>query len=561
MKQLFFLLATIFSFATLQSQIPQIISWQGYLTNTDGTELNGEYDLTIKLFDVEFNGDPIWNETHENVQISGGHASIILGLQVPLDLPFDKQYWLEMVVDDGVPFDRILLTSAPYSLNSRNNSGIFEGVPLILKDNDGNIRIKLDPDAGSLEFYDSDTLWYSLQVNSPPKSRFVNGDGSYSETENGKEGTYNRDGVLLHDRDRTSYSDEQEQVNKETKKYYHDDGTVYYESEIEIYADGANPLQKETKTSYKSSGEKIAAEITEKSQNGLSGNSTETQTKINYNNSGEETNKVVRSFQNGNLIKEENYQNGNKTSEMNYDENKSENSILNPDGTTSRKITQYQDQIKTEYAAGSQNTIFYQTQNSFAFKNSASDSELKIMNGENNGYMIGLDNSNPSNPSMTMVPDSPSGYTKFNGEAVFDDGLVSNGDFSGENGEFNGDLDVSGTKNFRIDYPFDPQNKYLYHACIESNEVLNQYSGNITTDGNGFSEVVLPEYFEVINTDFRYQLTVIGTFSQAIIAKKIYNNRFEIRTDKPNIEVSWQITARRNDKYMRDNPYLDVRKK
>jgi len=32
-------------------------------------------------------------------------------------------------------------------------------------------------------------------------------------------------------------------------------------------------------------------------------------------------------------------------------------------------------------------------------------------------------------------------------------------------------------------------------------------------------------------------------------------------TDKPNTEVSWQVTARRNDKYIQDNPFIEVKSK
>jgi hypothetical protein len=59
----------------------------------------------------------------------------------------------------------------------------------------------------------------------------------------------------------------------------------------------------------------------------------------------------------------------------------------------------------------------------------------------------------------------------------------------------------------------------------------------------------LPDYFEALNGDFRYQLTVIGQFAQAIVAKKISANRFVIRTNKPNVEVSWQVTGVRHDAY------------
>ena len=83
-----------------------------------------------------------------------------------------------------------------------------------------------------------------------------------------------------------------------------------------------------------------------------------------------------------------------------------------------------------------------------------------------------------------------------------------------------GSLNVTGTKNFRIDDPLDPKHKFLQHAAVESNEVLNVYSGNATTNRNGSASFALPAYFDKINTDFRYQLTVIGQFAQAIVGKR-----------------------------------------
>ncbi len=118
-----------------------------------------------------------------------------------------------------------------------------------------------------------------------------------------------------------------------------------------------------------------------------------------------------------------------------------------------------------------------------------------------------------------------------------------------------GNLNVTGTKNFVIDHPLDPENKVLRHAAVESSEVLNVYSGNVVTDGEGRAVVELPAWFEAINTDFRYQLTVIGRFAQAIVAQKVENNRFVIQTNVGNVEVSWQVTARRNDGWMRAHPF------
>ncbi|HPB48224.1 MAG TPA: hypothetical protein PLX16_06380, partial [Exilispira sp.] len=124
-----------------------------------------------------------------------------------------------------------------------------------------------------------------------------------------------------------------------------------------------------------------------------------------------------------------------------------------------------------------------------------------------------------------------------------------------------GDLNVTGTKNFRIDHPDDPENKYLVHAAVESDKVLNKYIGIVITNNQGIAVVSLPDYIQKVNKNFHYQLTVIGDFAQAIISKKINNNQFEIKTDKPNIEVSWEITAERNDEYMQEHPFSPVQEK
>lgn len=119
-----------------------------------------------------------------------------------------------------------------------------------------------------------------------------------------------------------------------------------------------------------------------------------------------------------------------------------------------------------------------------------------------------------------------------------------------------GNFGASGTKSFRIDHPLDPLNKYLNHYCSEGPEPLNIYSGTITTDAKGEAWVQLPDYFEAINKEPRYQLTVIDDsagpgFVQVKVAKKIRNNRFMIMTSSPNIEVSWEVKAVRNDLWVR----------
>jgi hypothetical protein len=77
--------------------------------------------------------------------------------------------------------------------------------------------------------------------------------------------------------------------------------------------------------------------------------------------------------------------------------------------------------------------------------------------------------------------------------------------------------------------------------------MMNIYNGNVTTDAAGNAVVHLPEWFESLNRDFRYQLTVIGQFAQAIVAREVENRQFSIKTDRPNVKVSWQVTGIRQD--------------
>lgn len=112
---------------------------------------------------------------------------------------------------------------------------------------------------------------------------------------------------------------------------------------------------------------------------------------------------------------------------------------------------------------------------------------------------------------------------------------------------------------FRIDHPLDPQNKWLYHSFVESPDMKNIYDGVVRTDERGLAAVTLPPYFDALNRDFRYQLTVIDSsddFVLAKVAREIEGNAFVIRTSAPNTKVSWQVTGIRDDAYARANPIV-----
>ena len=132
---------------------------------------------------------------------------------------------------------------------------------------------------------------------------------------------------------------------------------------------------------------------------------------------------------------------------------------------------------------------------------------------------------------------------------------------SGVAGAFSGDVSVSGTlsaadKNFKIDHPLDPANKFLVHASVESAEMKTIYDGAVTLDANGEAVVQLPPWFEALNGDFRYGLTCVGGYAPVYIAQKIKNNAFKIAGGTPSLEVDWQVTGVRRDPYAQAHPLV-----
>jgi trimeric autotransporter adhesin len=157
--------------------------------------------------------------------------------------------------------------------------------------------------------------------------------------------------------------------------------------------------------------------------------------------------------------------------------------------------------------------------------------------------------------------DSADGFTGGGGGLLGVAGNFENTQPPGLAGLFDGDVQIEGTltassKDFKIDHPTDPANKYLVHASVESSEMMNIYSGNVTTDELGLATVTLPEWFEALNIDFRYQLTTIGRDAHAWIAEEVANKQFKIATNASRVKVSWQITAVRQDAYAKAHPLV-----
>ena len=88
---LFYLILAVLNFSICFSEIPQSISWQGILQDVNGNNLNGQFNITCKLYDVASGGNALWTESHTNLTIENGLTNLSLGTISSLNLLFNVQ--------------------------------------------------------------------------------------------------------------------------------------------------------------------------------------------------------------------------------------------------------------------------------------------------------------------------------------------------------------------------------------------------------------------------------------------------------------------------------------
>jgi hypothetical protein len=134
-------------------------------------------------------------------------------------------------------------------------------------------------------------------------------------------------------------------------------------------------------------------------------------------------------------------------------------------------------------------------------------------------------------------------------------------------GYFDGNVNITGTlsgptSSVKIDHPLDPANKYLNHSIVESPDMMTIYNGIAIMSDGGEVVVRLPDWFDALNKDFRYQLTAIGAPGPNLyIAEEVSSNRFKIAGGTPGMKVSWQVTGIRQDAFANANRTLIEEKK
>lgn len=100
---------------------------QGIVKRADGSAtLDGNYSMTFKLYEAEEGGTALWTEVQNNVTVSSGLYSVLLGSVTDLNLPFDKNYFLGIRIGSSSEMSpRLPLTTSPYALSLRGSTNAF----------------------------------------------------------------------------------------------------------------------------------------------------------------------------------------------------------------------------------------------------------------------------------------------------------------------------------------------------------------------------------------------------------------------------------------------------
>lgn len=107
-----------------------------------------------------------------------------------------------------------------------------------------------------------------------------------------------------------------------------------------------------------------------------------------------------------------------------------------------------------------------------------------------------------------------------------------------------GGLSVSGTKSSLVTTK-EYGDRLLY--AFETPEYLFATYGKATTNEDGYAQVEIePMFLETINTDSKNYHVFVSPYSKSTAyADYLEKDRFLIKSDKPNVEVSWQLVAYR----------------
>jgi len=119
-------------------------------------------------------------------------------------------------------------------------------------------------------------------------------------------------------------------------------------------------------------------------------------------------------------------------------------------------------------------------------------------------------------------------------------------------------------KNWRIDHPLDPLNKWLDHYTVEGPQHYTLYAGQVALDDDGQATVQLPHYFDALNQRVRVIWSLVtGEMGHLKRANggKVSDNQFGFVDGEPGQIIDWVIVAERADVWALAHPTTPEKEK
>jgi len=110
--------------------VPEVINYQGYLTDAEGNPLNGSVAMTFRIYNAPTGGTQLWSENHTAMTVTEGVFNVVLGSLVPITVALlDGDRYLGMTVGtDPEMSPRLRMTSSPFA-NKAADADTLGGLP------------------------------------------------------------------------------------------------------------------------------------------------------------------------------------------------------------------------------------------------------------------------------------------------------------------------------------------------------------------------------------------------------------------------------------------------
>ncbi|MEA3358042.1 MAG: hypothetical protein U9R17_01320 [Thermodesulfobacteriota bacterium] len=583
--------------ATGHAAIPQKINYQGYLTDPQGSPIDDTVSIAFSLYSQASGGAALWTETR-SVTLTDGVFSVDLGNSTPITLPFDTQYYLGIRIgSDSEMTPRQPMTSVGYAFRAKEADSVKDNaVTTAVIANDAVTTDKISDDAISGEKIAPAAVTSTNIANGAVGSSQI-GDNSVTTQDltddavtvdklspnviSSIDGVTNDGGNvdLVAGSNVTITSDDS--ADTITIAASGGGSSLWSESGGNVYRDSGNVGIGTTSPQFNLSFGtdpftpwKIALwdEVNNFYGFGLNigrltffTNNTEKMTILDNGNVGIGTSSPVSKLTVEGPSNDFAFVTINQTGDPKWT-----GLVLNRAGTQKWFIgmSHVSDNLLFRRTASSNDMVITESGNVEIGIPVLSSAKLTVTaqgdaaGGGAENAIYGKSENYIGVLGRSVRGDAVKGVSS-TGNGVYGTSTTGNGvygiSYSGYAGYFFGKVKVTGNLEkpagqFKIDHPLDPENKYLQHSFVESPDMMNVYNGNVPLDKKGEAWVDLPDWFEVLNRDFRYQLTCIGGFAPVYIAQEISENRFKIAGGFSGMKVSWQVTGIRQDVYARAHP-------